>query len=135
MSTSALGAALPMQPATPYLSLMSDAYAIVLKGRGVVEVAGADAASFLQGLITNDIAKVAERTGIYAALLTPQGKIIHDFLVFATQGGFLLDCVGTQAGELADRLKKYKLRAKVNVADRSTDFAVARTLLAYPVEK
>jgi len=103
---------------------MSAAYAIILKDRGVVEVSGADAASFLQGLITNDIDRVGAQAGVYAALLTPQGKIIHDFLVFATEGGFLLDCVRAQADDLCARLKKYKLRAKVSVADRSADLAV-----------
>jgi hypothetical protein len=103
---------------------MSDAYAIVLRDRGIVEVTGADAASFLQGLITNDIAKVDTQKGIYAALLTPQGKIIYDFLVFAVPHGFVLDCVRAHAADLAARLNKYKLRAKVTVADRSTDFAI-----------
>lgn len=103
---------------------MSDAYAIVLVDRGIVEVAGPDAASFLQGLITNDIAKVGPQQAIYAALLTPQGKVIYDFLVFAAPTGFFLDCVRAFASDLADRLKKYKLRAKIAVADRSGDFVV-----------
>lgn len=103
---------------------MSDAYAIVLRDRGIVEVAGADAAAFLQGMITNDIAKVGTRQGIYAALLTPQGKIVYDFLIFAAPDGFYLDCVKTYAPDLTARLKKYKLRAKVTVTDRSDDLAV-----------
>lgn len=103
---------------------MSEAYAIILRDRGIVEVAGPDAASFLQGLITNDIAKVDAQKGIYAALLTPQGKIIHDALIFATLSGFFLDCVGAHAADLADRLKKYKLRAKVTISDRSGAYAV-----------
>jgi folate-binding protein YgfZ len=103
---------------------MSQGHAIVLKDRGVVEVSGPDAESFLQGLVTNDVAKVGTQNSVYAALLTPQGKVIHDFLIFAAPGGFLLDCVGARAADLAARLKKYKLRAKVTVTDRSADFAV-----------
>ena len=105
---------------------MSDAYAIVLRDRGIVEVAGPDAANFLQGLITNDIARVDAQHAVYAALLTPQGKIIYDFLIGAAPGGgFLLDCVKAHAPDLALRLSKYKLRAKVSVNDRSAELAVA----------
>lgn len=95
-----------------------------LKNRGVVEVVGPDAASFLQGLITNDIARAAGGRAIYAALLTPQGKIIHDFLVVAVAEGYRLDCARASAADLASRLKKYKLRAKVTVSDRSADLAI-----------
>lgn len=94
----------------------------VLPDRAVVEVAGPDAASFLQGLITNDIEK-ASGEAIYAALLTPQGKIIHDFLVAPIEGGYRLDCAKAAAADLAARLKKYKLRAKVTITER-TDLTV-----------
>jgi tRNA-modifying protein YgfZ len=103
---------------------MSQPHAIVLSSRAIIEVAGPDAASFLQGLITNDIAKVDARKGIYAALLTPQGKVIYDFLITAAPDGFYLDAVRAHASDLANRLKKYKLRAKVTVTDRSADLAV-----------
>jgi tRNA-modifying protein YgfZ len=95
----------------------------VLPDRAVIEVAGLDAATFLQGLITNDVTKAANGRAIYAALLTPQGKIIHDFIVAPTDGGFLLDCARAYAADLAARLKKYKLRAKVTIAERP-DIAV-----------
>ena len=101
------------------------AHANHLTDRGVVEVAGTDAASFLQGLITNDVARVGAERAVYAALLTPQGKIIYDFLVAAApDGGFWLDCVKAHAADLAARFKKYKLRAKVTLADRSHELAV-----------
>jgi hypothetical protein len=98
----------------------------VLPDRAVIEVAGPDAASFLQGLITNDIAKAANGRAIYAALLTPQGKIIHDFIVAPASDGFLLDCARTHAADLGQRLKKYKLRAKVTITERP-DLAVTAT--------
>jgi tRNA-modifying protein YgfZ len=103
---------------------MSDAYANVLTDRGIVEVAGPDAASFLQGLVTNDVSKVTTQKSVYAALLAPQGKIIYDFLIVAAPNGFFLDCVRTYAADIAERLKKYKLRAKVTVTDRSNELAV-----------
>jgi folate-binding protein YgfZ len=104
---------------------MSTAQAILLASRGIVEVAGPEAANFLQGLITNDIARVSKGQAIYAALLTAQGKIIHDFLIAAApEGGFWLDCAKVNAVDLVARLTRYKLRAKVTLADRSAELAV-----------
>jgi folate-binding protein YgfZ len=104
--------------------------AILLEDRGVVEVAGADAAKFLHNLVTNDIASLAPGAARYAALLTPQGKIMFDFLVFALEAGgerrFLLDC--PLAPELARRLAMYKLRSQITVTDLSAEFDA----LAYP---
>ncbi len=107
---------------------------IILVSRGVVEVSGPDAASFLQGLITNDITRAVDDRGVYAALLTPQGKVIYDFIVFGASGGYLLDCVKLYAPDLTARLKKYKLRAKVTVTDRSHERAVlsARERSVFP---
>ena len=94
-----------------------------LKDRAVVEVLGPDAATFLQGLVTNDVTQAGAGRAVYAALLTPQGKIICDFLIVPAEGGFHLDCARAHAADLATRLKKYKLRAKVTIAERS-DLAV-----------
>lgn len=98
--------------------------AVVLTDRGIVEVSGADAGSFLQGLVTNDVTHTGSHGAIYAALLTPQGKIIYDFIIAAVADGFLIDCAKDHAADLAARLKKYRLRAKVTVMDRSAEFAV-----------
>ena len=94
-------------------------------GRGVVRVGGADAAGFLQGLLTNDVQGLAQGEARYAALLSPQGKILFDFLVVADADGFLLDCAREQAAALAARLGFYRLRAKVSVADVSGEVEVA----------
>ena len=99
--------------------------AFLLSHRGVVEVKGPDALSFLQGLVTNDVERAVDGCAVYAALLTPQGKVIVDFIIAAAEGGYWLDCAGERAGDLAARLKKYKLRAKVEVADRSSELGVA----------
>ena len=92
--------------------------ATVLPDRAVIEIAGPDAAKFLQGLITNDVTKAANGRAIFTALLTPQGKIIFAFLVAPTSEGYLIDCPKAHAPDLAARLKKYKLRAKVTIAER-----------------
>ena len=103
--------------------------AAVLGDRGVVSVSGADAAGFLQGLLTNDIEGLGPGEARYAALLTPQGKILFDMIVVrapdADGAAYLLDCAAAQAPELARRLGFYKLRAKVTIADVSAGRAVA----------
>jgi tRNA-modifying protein YgfZ len=103
--------------------------AAMLEDRGIVSVSGADAAGFLQGLLTNDVERLKPSEARYAALLTPQGKILFDMIVLhapdANGGAYLLDCTAAQAGDLAKRLGFYKLRAKVVVADVSATRAVA----------
>lgn len=91
-------------------------HASILEDRAVVSVKGADARSFLQGLISNDIEDCVPGKAIYAALLTPQGKILFEFLVAASDDGYLLDCADVRAPELIKRLSFYKLRAKVQIA-------------------
>jgi tRNA-modifying protein YgfZ len=102
--------------------------AVLLDDRGVVRVSGEDAASFLQGVLTNDVEKLGAHEARYAALLTPQGKILFDFLVvrLPADGGaaFALDCAAAQAPDLAKRLSFYKLRAKVTISDESADHCV-----------
>lgn len=93
--------------------------------RGVIEIAGEDRAAFLQGLVTNDMTDMAEGEARYAALLTPQGKYLFDFLVVAAADRFLLDCEAVRAADLLRRLTMYKLRAKVTLADRSAELGVA----------
>ena len=101
--------------------------AAMLEDRAVVSVSGADATSFLQGLLTNDVERLEPGQARYAALLTPQGKILFDMIVVRAPGedpSHLIDCATAQAGDLVKRLNFYKLRAKVLIADQSADRAV-----------
>jgi len=105
--------------------------AAFLPDRGVVKVSGIDARDFLNGLVTTDVAQLQPGLGRFGALLTPQGKIIADFLITETAsgdaGGFLVDCPRALAQGLADKLGFYKLRAKVaveNLSDRLRVLAV-----------
>ena len=102
--------------------------AAMLEDRGVVSVSGAEATSFLQGLLTNDVERLAPSEARYAALLTPQGKILFDMIVVREPGGeepsYLIDCTAAQAADLAKRLGFYKLRAKVAIANQSAERAV-----------
>ena len=97
--------------------------ATLLPDRGVVKVAGDDARQFLNGLFTADIGKVTPDDPCFAALLTPQGKIIVDAIVAEAPardgGGFFLDVPKALASACVDRLGFYKLRAKVTVEDLS----------------
>lgn len=97
--------------------------AALLPDRGVVKVDGEDVRRFLNGLLTSDVTKVAPGAPRYAALLTPQGKIIVDCIVVEApakdSGGFFLDCPRARATALVDRLNFYKLRAKLLVEDLS----------------
>lgn len=96
-----------------------------LGGRGVLEVAGADRVAFLQGLVSNDVAKAAAGAPVYAALLTAQGKYLHDFFVVALGDALYLDGERARLGDLQRRLSLYKLRSKVTLADASAKFVVA----------
>ncbi len=96
---------------------MSYCHAALLQRRGVIRVAGVDARKYLQGLITNDIAKAQDGRAIHAGLLNPQGKVLFDFFVVAANGGYLLDVVKDKSGELTKRLSFYRLRAEVDIVD------------------
>ena len=102
--------------------------AALLPDRGVVKVLGDDARHFLNGLLTADIGQVAPGRARFAALLTPQGKIVIDCIVAeapaADGGGFFLDCPRALAASFATKLNFYKLRAKVMVEDLSETLGV-----------
>lgn len=106
--------------------------AAILEDRGVVFVYGANAASFLQNLVTNEVEALAPVAARHGALLTPQGKILFDFVMIATEDGFVLDVARPLAADLARRLSFYKLRAKVEIADHSAGNAVAALWGASP---
>ncbi|MEA2899563.1 MAG: tRNA-modifying protein YgfZ [Bradyrhizobium sp.] len=97
--------------------------AAFLPDRGVVKVSGEGARDFLNGLVTTDVGLIQPGLGRFGALLTPQGKIVVDFLITEAPsghgGGFLIDCPHALAQSLADKLGFYKLRAKVVVENLS----------------
>ena len=97
--------------------------AVLIEDRGLLRVAGPEARDFLQGLITNDMAKVSQARSVYAALLTPQGKFLFDFIVFQHNDGFVLDTERETLPALLKRLTMYKLRANVSIDDISDDLA------------
>ena len=99
--------------------------ALVLAHRGLISLGGPELRPFLQGLVSNDVEKVSPAKSLWAALLTPQGKFLHEFIMAEFEGALLLDCEAERRGDLLLRLKRYRLRAKVELADASDAFLVA----------
>jgi folate-binding protein YgfZ len=102
---------------------MSDRHFLVLEERGLLKVDGEDRQTFLQGLVSNDVMKVAPDRAVYASLLTAQGRYLHDFFIADIGGVFYLDAEAARLDDLRRRLNMYRLRAKV-VIDAVTDHAV-----------
>lgn len=95
-----------------------------LPQRGVIELEGPDRVTFLQGLVSNDVAKATPDRCVWAALLTAQGRYRAEFFIFATQTSLLLDAPRSAIPDLLTRLGRLKLRSKVTLTDRCEQFAV-----------
>jgi len=91
--------------------------------RRILDITGSEAEDFLQGLVTNDLARLDDGL-VYTALLTPQGKYIADFFLLRHDGGIWLDVDESLAPALMQRLSLYKLRADVQITE--TDIRVRR---------
>ena len=97
----------------------------ILEDRGILYLNGEDVKEFLQNLITNNIEKVTDEMSCFAALLTPQGKYLFDFLIVKHKTGYFLDCEKSNIDELFKQLTLYKLRSKVEILNLSNEFVVA----------
>ena len=86
--------------------------ATTLTDRAVVRLSGENVHGFLQGLVTND---VAAELPVWAGLLTPQGKCLFDFIVWADGEDLLLDCAAEAADDLVKRLCIYRLRRPIRI--------------------
>ena len=95
----------------------------ILSDRAIISISGAEAKTFLQGLITNDVTKLTPEAPLYAALLTPQGKVLYDFLLSEAADTIYLDCHAPSADAFLKRLTLYRLRARIDLA-RRTDLSV-----------
>lgn len=98
----------------------------LLPGRALFTIEGPDAGHFLHNLLTADIEGLKPGQAAYAALLSPQGKMLYDMFVLRTGEGYLIDCAASQRAELVKRLGFYKLRAKVSVAAHEGEVGVSR---------
>jgi folate-binding protein YgfZ len=87
-----------------------------LPRRAVLAIEGEDRIAFLQGLVSNDVMDAVPGRAVWAALLTPQGKWLADFFIFADRDRLLLDCERDHLPALSQRLSRFRLRSKVTVA-------------------
>lgn len=102
----------------------TDRRGLAAPDRALLRIGGEEARDWLQSLVTNDVRRLAPGRAVYAALLSPQGKYLFDFvLVDAGDGTVLLDAAADRVAALAQRLGMYRLRRKVTV--ETCDLAVA----------
>ncbi len=107
-------------------------FATRLSNRSLIRIGGADRLGFLQNIVSNDVAQAKVAKAVYAALLTPQGKFLHDMFIVDGGDAFLVDCESARAEDLLRRLNAYKLRSKVtfeNLADAFDMWAVWNGIL------
>ena len=97
---------------------------IILEDRGLISVTGDDAKEYLQNIITNDIEKVDATNSIFSALLSPQGKYLHEFFIISSNNGYFLDCSNKSREDLISHLFKYQLRSKVEIKDFSSEYVI-----------
>ncbi|MEO3435495.1 folate-binding protein [Inquilinus sp. CAU 1745] len=100
-------------------------YYQLLPARGLLRVTGPDRMAFLQGITSNDVRKAAPDRALFSALLTPQGKFLHDFFILADEEGLWLEVDSERRQDLLRRLKIYKLRSKVTLEDFSETYEIA----------
>jgi tRNA-modifying protein YgfZ len=89
--------------------------ATTLIDRSILRLTGEDVRGFLQGLVTHDVALLGPDRPLWAGLLTPQGKALFDFILWADGEDVLIDCEAAAAGELAKRLTLYRLRRRIAI--------------------
>ncbi len=112
-----------------------DALSVRLDHRGLLRAEGPDLRSFLQGVVSNDVEKVAPDRALWAAFLTPQGKYLHEFFLAELDSAFLIDCEAARRADLLRRLKIYKLRSKAEVTDLGDDYTVTALIGARALER
>ncbi len=94
------------------------------KNRSVITLSGPDRKSLLQGIITNNVDLLNDGRGVYSALLTPQGKFLHDFFMVEKKDIIYLDCESERMPDLFRRLLMYRLRSNVEIIDQSEKYSV-----------
>lgn len=96
----------------------------LLPSRGIVKLTGPDRASFLNGLVSNDVLKAAPGQLVWAALLTPQGRYLVDFFIFSDGDCLLLDLPRLEIPALIAKLRRFRLRAQVDIEEATEEFNV-----------
>lgn len=89
--------------------------ALTLCDRRIVRITGEEATHFLERLITTDVEKIVKSELLPGALLSPQGKVLFDFLIGRIDNGYIIDISANLADSFKKRLSLYKLRSKVEI--------------------
>ena len=97
----------------------------IFEDREIITVTGPDARDFLQSMISNDASKITPLVSIYAAILTPQGKFLHDFIISQHGDSFRLDTEKPRASDLVERLKIFRLGSSVEISSEGDRLRVA----------
>lgn len=95
-----------------------------LSHRAILRLSGEDRRGFLQGLISNDVQRCQTGHALYAALLTPQGKFLHDLFLVDGGDALLIDVEAGRRDDMRQRLEHHKLRSRVAIEDQSDVFAL-----------
>ena len=111
-------------PAAEYDAVRAHAGWLDLADRAVLEVTGPDSVEWLQGMLSNDVQDLKPGTGVPAAVLNIQGKILADVLVLRTDNGFLVMLDEPLASEVVEHLNRYLIADEVEIADLSAEFSV-----------
>ena len=93
-------------------------YYYKLKKKTIICIEGKDAISFLQGIISNNTNKLLNNRAIYSTLLSPQGKLLHDFFLFREKNKIYLDPVDSGVEKLNEKLNLYKLNSEINISKK-----------------
>jgi folate-binding protein YgfZ len=88
-----------------------------LPNRALLRLSGPDRLTFLQGLVSNDVNAALPGQAIYSCLLTPQGKFLHDFFLYADGESLLIECEADRRADLMQKLRMYKLRSRIELAE------------------
>lgn len=95
----------------------TESFFVKVPQRGLIHIEGKDRVEFLQRIISNDINLLKTQPAVYACLLTPQGKFLHDFFVSEGPESLIIECEGKdRAQDLFERLNKYKLRSDICIS-------------------
>ena len=93
-------------------------YYYKLKKKNIICIEGKDATPFLQGIITNNINKLRTNRAIYSTLLSPQGKLLHDFFLFKDAEKIYLDVTEYNINKLRKKLNLYKLNRNISISKK-----------------
>tara|TARA_R110002096_G_scaffold432240_1_gene648696 strand:- start:118575 stop:119387 length:813 start_codon:yes stop_codon:yes gene_type:complete len=94
------------------------------KNRAIITLSGPERKKLLQGIITANIDQLKNGHGLYGALLSPQGKFLHDFFLYENDETIYLDCERDRLADLFRRLLMYRLRSNVEIIDQSENYSV-----------